>query len=112
MRLTPGTLPKLGKAAVLTVAANASAAGTFTARATIDAKTAKKLGLGRKAATIGTGKATLAAAGTAKLKIKLTPKAKARLRRARSTVSVVVKVTFKPVAGGGSTRTLKLRLKP
>ena len=112
MRLTPGPLPRLAKASALTIAAQATTAGSFSARATVDAKTAKALGLGRKPIAIGTGSTTLAAAGTAKLKVGLTTKARARLKRSRKPVAVTIAVTFKPAAGAPTTSTLKLRLKP
>jgi len=112
VRLLKGALPRLKKASVLTISATANLAGSFSARATVDAKTAKALRLGRKSIAVGTGKATLAAAGTAKLKVKLTAKARARLKRARKAVAVTVTVTFRPASAAPYTRNLKLRLKP
>ena len=58
-------------------------AGTFSAKATINAATAKRLGLGKRAVTIGTGKVKLAQPGSAKLKVRFTRKAVARLKKQR-----------------------------
>jgi hypothetical protein len=112
VRVTPGVAPRLRKASALKLSANASTGGRFSARATVDARTAKALGLGRKAATVGSGAATLASGGTAKLTVKLTGKARARLKKARKAVTVTVKVSFAPSAGAPTTTTLKVRLKP
>jgi hypothetical protein len=112
VRLSKGALPRLKKASVLTISATANLAGSFSARATVDAKTARALRLGRKAIAVGKGKATLAAAGTAKLKVALTAKARARLKRTRKAVVVTVTVTFRPASAARYTRNLKLRLKP
>ena len=47
------TLPRLAKAKVLALTAEAGAAGTFTATATVNAATAKRLGLAKRATTVG-----------------------------------------------------------
>ena len=54
LSLKLGRAPKLAKAKVLTPTADA--AGTFTATATVDAATAKRLGLGGRATAIGKGR--------------------------------------------------------
>src|SRR4051812_34545756 len=110
--LSKGGLPRLKKASMLTISATANLAGSFSARATVDAKTARALRLGGTAIAVGTGKARLAAAGTAKVKVTLTAKARARLKRARKAVAVTVTVTFRPVSAAPYTGKLKLRLKP
>ena len=96
---------------MLGLAANANVGGTFSAKATIDARTAKRLGLGSRGVVVGTGKAKLARAGAAKLKIRLTAKAKARLKRSKAAVKVTVQTTFTPSAGQASTHTMVLTLK-
>ena len=86
--------------------------GTFTATATVDAATAKRLGLGRRATTIGTGRLALPSGGAGTLKIGLTAKARARLKRSKRPVTVAVRLTFKSAAGATTARTITLKLKP
>jgi Family of unknown function (DUF6055) len=112
VQLSKGAAPRLKKAKALTISASANMAGAFSARATVSAKTAKALHLGRKAMTIGTGKATLAGAGATKVRIKLTSKARAKLREAKKAVTVIVRVTFTPASGSPTTGALKVKLKP
>ena len=76
----------------------------------MNAATAKRLGLGRRAATIGTGRLTLPAGGAGTLKIGLTAKARARLKRSKRPVTVTVRLTFKGAAGGSTTRAITLKL--
>ena len=106
--------PRAAQAArsgVIAITARANVAGTFSAKATVDARTAKRLGLGRRAVVIGTGKAKLASAGAAKLKLRLTAKAKARLKRSKAAVKVTVRTTFKTAAGQATTHTMAVTLK-
>lgn len=82
---------------------------TISAKLVVSAKIARRYGLGRKIATIGTlGRRSLLAAGTDKRTLKLSKKPRARLRRAR-TVTATVQVTVKDAAG--KTRTIKKTVK-
>ena len=112
LTLEPGAAPRLAKARALTMTVGAGVAGTFTATASVDAATAKRLGLGRRAATLGRGRLAVRAGGSGTLKVALTTKARARLKRSRRAVPVNVKITFKAADGSATTRSLKLRLKP
>lgn len=104
-------LPKLGKAEALVFKTAASQTGTFTATATVNAKTAKRLRLGKKATKVGAGKAVLSKAGSAKLTVRLTAEAIARLRKQRKPVAIAVKIAFKGATGGSTARTVPLTLK-
>ena len=104
-------LAQSARAGAIGLAARANLAGTFSAKATVDARTAKRLGLGGRAVTIGAGKAKLAGAGAAKLKLRLTAKAKKALKRSKAAIKVTVKTTFTPGAGAPTTHTMVLTLK-
>lgn len=97
------TVPKLKLSVLLKkglrASANCSEACTVKAQLQIDAKTAKKLKLGRKATAIGKGKAM--GLGKVTVPVKLTKKAKKRLRRARSLKATLV-VTATDAAGNKS----------
>ena len=82
----------------LRVTANCSEACSVAAQLQIPAKTAKKLGLGKKLTVIGKGSASSANAGDVGIPVKLTKKAKARLKRARSLKAKLV-VTATDAAG-------------
>ena len=76
-------------------------AGTFRSKFTIKPRDAKKLGITAKNVSFATGKATLKAAGFAKIKPKLTRKAKRAVRRMPKgrKVKVTITTTFTPVSG-------------
>lgn len=96
--------PKLGKAlksGVLIGVLGQSAGNKVLVKVSVDAKTAKKLKLGRKRTTVATGKGTVGADGAASVKVTFTKAAKKRLAKQR-------KVTFKVSAGNSST-TLTLK---
>jgi hypothetical protein len=112
LQLKLGAAPRLAKAKALTLTAASGRAGTFTATANIDAATAKRLRLGRRALKIGTGKLTVDAGGSGTLKVALTAKARARLKRSARPVTVTVRITFKAAGGSATTRTVKVKLKP
>ena len=112
LSLELGKVPRLAKAKVLALTAGSGAPGTFTASATIDAATARRLGLGRRAATIGTGRLALPSGGSGTLKVALKAKARARLKRAERAVAVTVRIAFKGADGSSTTRSVKLKLKP
>ena len=105
-------LPRLGKAKALAFTAGAGGPGTFTAKAMLDAATAKRLGLGKRAIAIGTGKLALPSGGSGTLKIALTAKARARLKRSKRPVAIAVRITFKDANGATTARTIPLKLKP
>jgi hypothetical protein len=112
LSLKLGAAPRLSKAKVLILTAGSGAAGTFTATASVDAATAKRLGLGRRAATIGSGRLSVRAGGSGTLKIALTGKARARLRRSKKAVTVTVRIAFKGADGSATTRSVTVKLKP
>jgi hypothetical protein len=105
----PGTLPASGlltadvaadkgkrKTAAkrgLRVRVRCSVQCTAGAVATIDKKTARKLKLGKKAMTIGTGKATITKAGRIPFYVKLNKKAKKALKR-KGVKKFALKVAF------------------
>ena len=99
------------KAKVLILTAGSATAGAFTATATVDAATAKRLGLGRKPAKLGTGRLAVTAGGSGTLKVTLTDKARARLKRAKRPVTVAIRIAFKGADGSTTSRTVKLKLK-
>ena len=74
-------LAKVAKSGKLPVTATVNGAGRVRAVATVDKKTAKRLGLGNKKVTLGTGTATAAGAGPVTVKMKLSGKAKKRLKK-------------------------------
>jgi hypothetical protein len=81
------------------------------ARIEVDAKTAKKLKLGKKAVAIGSGKSTLPGVGSGKVTVKLTAKAKKALKRTRS-LKVKVVTSARDLAGNPSkpvTKTVALK---
>jgi hypothetical protein len=115
VNLTAGAQPKLAKlarAGALKISIQAGSPGSAAARATIAGPVARTLRLGSRAVTIGTGRATLGAAGKATVSIKLTRRAKAALKRARRALKVGVRVVFTPTGGAPVTRTLTLTLRP
>ncbi len=65
----------------------AGEAGTFSATATVNAATAKRLGLAKRAVKVGAGKVVLSKPGAARLKVRLTGKAIGRLKRQRKPVA-------------------------
>ena len=104
-KLKLGDLLKKG----LRASANCSEPCTVQAELQLDAKTAKKLKLGKKATAIGKGKAF--GSGKLAVPVKLTSKAKKALKRLRSLKATLV-VTATDAAGNKSTPvTKKLSLK-
>jgi hypothetical protein len=106
LALTAGAQPKLAKlarAGALKIAIEAGSAGSAAARATMR--------VGSRTIAIGSGRATLAAAGKAAVTIRLTPKGKAALKRARRALKVSVRVVFTPAGGAPVTKTLSLTLR-
>jgi hypothetical protein len=113
--LKAGALPKLGaiaRAGLLKVTLQADRAGSAAGKLVVDAKTAKALGLGKRAATLGSGKATVAAAGKVALKLKLTARARAALKRMRRAFQVTVRVTFTAPGAAPAAQSLKVKLRP
>ena len=88
--------------------------GRLAAGASVDRTTARRLGLGRRTTSIGTGRRTLSAPGRFKVNVRLTRKARAALKRhRRRSVEVKVVVTFAPADGTRAVRrTLSVLLRP
>ena len=82
---------------------------TVQAKLQIDAKTAKKLKLGQKAAAIGSGKAF--GSGRVTVTVKLTSKAKKALKRAKSLKASLVLTATDPAGNASQPLTKKLSLK-
>ena len=99
---------------VLSLFAQANKAGRHSVRATVDAATAKRLKVGRRTTTAGTGSRTASAPARLKVNVKLTRKLRAALKRNRKrSLKVKVAVTFTPADGTAAVRqTLRVRLKP
>jgi len=99
---------------VLSVFAQANKAGRYSAKATVDAKTAKRLKVGRRTTSAGTGRRTATAPARLKVNIKLTRKLRAALKRNRKrAVKIKVAVTFLASDGTGAVRkTITIKLKP
>ena len=115
LKLRTGTLPRLGRLArtgILAIIAEVTGPGRLRARATVDRATARRLKVGRRTTTVGTGSRTVSRAGRATLRIKLTKKARKGLRRQRRTLRIRVRTTFTPSGGAPVTRTLSVLLRP
>jgi hypothetical protein len=104
----PGLTTSVGKLKLgllltkgLSATAVCSEACTVQARLEIDAKTAKKLKLGKKVVVIGTGGAMAPGAGSITVPVKLTAKAKKALKRAKSLKVTLVVIATDP-AGNAS----------
>ncbi|HKG63285.1 MAG TPA: hypothetical protein VKB28_04395, partial [Solirubrobacteraceae bacterium] len=99
---------------VLSLFGQANKAGSHSARATVDATTAKRLKVGRRTTTAGTGRRTASAPAKLKINVKLTRKLRAALKRNRKrSVKVKVAVTFRPADGTAAVlETLTVKLKP
>jgi hypothetical protein len=90
---TAGTARKVLKKGVK-IKANCSEACSVNAQLRIDAKTAKKLKLGKKAIVIGKGAALSSKAGKLTIPVKLNAKGRKALKRARSVkASVTLRAT-------------------
>ncbi len=94
----------------LTMRVRCATACTVAGALTVDARTARRLGLGRKVTRLGTGKARPRAGATATLRIKLTKKAARRLVRARSIPATVKVTATDPATRVRSTSTKRIRL--
>jgi hypothetical protein len=99
---------------VLSLYGQANKAGSHSARATVDATTAKRLKVGRRTTTAGTGRRTATAPARLKINVKLTRKLRAALKRHRKrSVKVKVAVTFTPADGTAALReTITVKLRP
>ncbi len=108
-------MPRLGRLArrgILPIVVEVNGPGRLRARATVDKPTAKRLKVGRRRTTVGTGALTVARAGRATVRIKLTKKARKGLKRQRRTLRIRVRATFTPSGGAPVTRTLSVFLRP
>jgi hypothetical protein len=108
------TLPKLKLGDLLKkglrASANCSEACGVQAQLQIDAKTAKKLKLGKKTTTIGNGTA-MSPGGKVTVPVKLTSKAKKQLKRARSLKATLVLTATDPAGNKSKPVKKKLSLK-
>ncbi len=97
----------------LALFARTNKAGRLRAKATVDARTARRVRMGRRTTSIGTGRRTALAPSRLKVKVKLTRKARAALRKHKKrTVRIKVRVTFVPDDGSGRVRrTILIRLR-
>jgi hypothetical protein len=85
----------------LKIKASCSEACTLKLTLTVAAGSARKLGLGKKKATIGSGEGSLKAAGSTRATVKLTSKAKRKLKGARS-VKATLTTSAKDGAGNAA----------
>lgn len=85
-------------------------AATLKGVATVDARTARRLGLGRRATTVASGRGSAKAGGTATQTLRFTRRARAALGRARR-VSLTVRVTATTLAARTSTTTRRVTLR-
>jgi hypothetical protein len=99
---------------VLSLFAQTNKAGRHAAKATLDTRTAKRLGIGRRTTTAGSGRRTAVAPARLKITVKLTRKVRNALKRhRRRAVRIKVAVTFTPLDGTGAVRrTLTITLRP
>jgi hypothetical protein len=98
----------------LSLFARTNKAGRLSARATVDRATARRLKVGRRTTTVGTGRRTATAPARLKVNVKLTRKLRAALKRNRKrSLKIKVAVTFTPVDGTAPDRdTIAIRLRP
>jgi hypothetical protein len=92
-------LRTIARRGLLPLFADVSKPGRLTATATVDAATAKRLKLGRRATRIATGRRTATGAARVMVALRLTRKARAALKRQTRTVRVKVRTTFVPADG-------------
>jgi hypothetical protein len=116
VRLSRNT-SRIGSAArkgVLSLFARTNKAGRLTARATVDARTARRLRVGRRTTTAGTGRRTATAPARVKINVRLTRRLRAALKREKKrTLRIRVRVTFVPADGTRTVRrTLSVLLRP
>jgi hypothetical protein len=84
--------------------------GRIAMKATVNARTAKKLKLGRKALTVASGKAAPTGAGESSFKLKFTKKAIKRLKKAKS-LKLKLSGTWTPAGGSAHGLSGSLSLK-
>ncbi len=106
-----GSVLRTGRLAVF---ARSNKSGRLAAASSVDRKTARRLRLGRRTTSTGTGRRTLAAPGRFRVNVRLTRKARAALKRhRRRTVRIKVVVRFAPADGTRTVRrTLSVLLRP
>ena len=105
------TVLRTGK---LSLFARTNKAGRLSAKATVDAATAKRLKVGRRTTTVGTGRRTATAPSRLKVTVKLTRKLRAAIKRHRKrALKLKLAVALAPVDGTAADRdTITLTLKP
>ena len=84
---------------MLALFARTNKAGRLTARATVDRATAKRLKVGRRTTSAGTGRRTATAPARVKINVKLTRKVRAALKRADEARTLRIKVAGDVRAG-------------
>jgi surface-anchored protein len=87
------TLTRVRRAGAIRLRCGLDGAGTCRIRASIDAQTARRLGLGRKRVTIGRGSASITRADVATVRVQLTRRGRLALRRAGRRLHVRLAVT-------------------
>ena len=116
VRLSPSTtkIATVVRKGVLSLFARTNKAGGLNARATVDRATARRLRVGRRTTTAGTGRRTATAPARLRISVKLTRKLRAALKRnRRRSTKIRVQVTFTPVDGTRAVvRTISIVLKP
>jgi hypothetical protein len=107
-------LPFVARKGVLSFFVRTNKAGRVTAKATIDRATARRLRVGRRTTTAGTGRRTATAPARLKVNVRLTKKLRSALRRHnRRSVKIRVRVRFVPTDGTATVRrTISIRLRP
>ena len=108
------TIRSAARTGVLALFARTNKAGRLAGKATVDSATARRLKIGRRTTSAGTGRRTATAPARLKLNVKLTRKARAALKRQRSrTLRIKVRVTLAPTDGTSAVaRTISILLRP
>lgn len=107
-------LASVARKGALSLFARTNKAGRLSARGTVDGTTAKRLEVGRRTTTAGTGSRTATAPSRLKITVKLTRTLRAAIKRnPERALKIRVAVTFTPVDGTGAvTRRITITLKP
>jgi hypothetical protein len=106
-------LRTIARKGVLPLFARTNKAGLLSARATVDRATARRLRVGRRKTTAGTGRRTATAPARLRINVRLSRKVRTALRRQRRrSVLVRVQVSFVPADGTRAVqRAIRIRLK-
>jgi hypothetical protein len=105
-------LATIARKGVLSFFVRTNKAGRVTAKATVDRTTARRLRVGRRTTTVGTGRRTASAPARLKVNVRLTRKLRAALKRSTRSVTIKVRVTFVPADGTSTVRrAISIRLR-